>query len=105
MELPSVTQTGFGSWTVKAGVHHVQPPTDVLENMVAVRIHLDECREDNGPVRVIPGSHSKGLLTAVQIQSISCPHRARLVLSAKAECGGDVLCKVRWHRPPVLDDK
>jgi len=62
--------TGFGPWTVKAGVNHVQPPTEVLENMVAVRIHLDECREDNGPMRVIPGSHSKGRLTAEQIQSI-----------------------------------
>ena len=71
---------GFRTWTVKDGVPHVQPPTEVLENMLAVRIHLDDCAESNGPLRVIPGSHSKGRLSARQIKSIqeltsckSCP--------------------------------
>ncbi|MBY0506136.1 MAG: phytanoyl-CoA dioxygenase family protein [Bryobacteraceae bacterium] len=62
--------TGFGSWTTKDGVQHVQPPTEILEGMLAVRIHLDECGADNGPVRVIPGSHSRGRLTAGQIRSL-----------------------------------
>lgn len=60
---------GFGPWTVKDEVHHVQPPTPILENMLAVRIHLDACGDDNGPLRVIPGSHARGRLTALQIQS------------------------------------
>src|SRR3989344_5826179 len=34
---------GFGPWSVKDGVVHVQPPMSVLENMLAVRIHLDDC--------------------------------------------------------------
>jgi hypothetical protein len=33
---------GFGPWTLKAGVHHVQPPVEVLETMVAVRVHLED---------------------------------------------------------------
>jgi hypothetical protein len=45
---------GFGPWTEKEGVPHVQPPIEVLERMVAVRLHLDHCTERNGPVRV-PG--------------------------------------------------
>lgn len=48
---------GYGPWTVKAGVPHVQPPVAVLERMLAVRLHLDNCGEENGPVRVVPGSH------------------------------------------------
>jgi hypothetical protein len=48
---------GFGPWSVKAGVHHVQPPREVLDQMLTVRIHLDACPADNGPLRVIPGSH------------------------------------------------
>lgn len=40
---------GFGPWSVKEGVPHVQPPLSVLERMVAIRIHLDECGIDNGP--------------------------------------------------------
>ncbi len=54
---------GFGPWSVKEGVPHVEPPTSVLEHMLTVRIHLDDCTEDNGPLRVIPGSHQLGRLT------------------------------------------
>jgi ectoine hydroxylase-related dioxygenase (phytanoyl-CoA dioxygenase family) len=43
-------------------VLHVQPPRHVLESMLAVRIHLDECDEQNGPLRVLPGTHLAGRL-------------------------------------------
>lgn len=58
---------GYGPWTKKAGVWHVQPPTSVLERILSVRIHLDDCSESNGALRVIPGTHQFGRLTAVQI--------------------------------------
>jgi ectoine hydroxylase-related dioxygenase (phytanoyl-CoA dioxygenase family) len=54
---------GFGPWTEKESVPHVQPPVDVLERMVAVRVHLDDCGPENGPVRVISGSHRAGRLS------------------------------------------
>jgi len=54
---------GFGPWTEKDGVPHVQPTVDVLERMIAVRVHLDHCGVSNGPVRVIPGSHRHGRLS------------------------------------------
>jgi len=53
---------GFGPWSDKAGIPHVQPPTGLLERMVAVRLHLDDCGAENGPVRVLPGSHRIGRL-------------------------------------------
>jgi ectoine hydroxylase-related dioxygenase (phytanoyl-CoA dioxygenase family) len=53
---------GYGPWTDKAGVPHVQPPVDVLEQMLAIRLHLDPCGADNGPVRVINGTHRLGRL-------------------------------------------
>lgn len=43
--------------TVKAGVPHVEAPTELLDRMVTVRIHLDPMTPDNGPLRVAPGSH------------------------------------------------
>lgn len=55
---------GFGPWSEKAGVTHVQPPATVLERMVTVRIHLDGCGPENGPVHVVPGSHLHGRLDA-----------------------------------------
>lgn len=48
---------GFGPWTTKAGVPHVRPPRPILERMLTVRLHLDDCGPDNGPLRVLPGSH------------------------------------------------
>jgi ectoine hydroxylase-related dioxygenase (phytanoyl-CoA dioxygenase family) len=58
---------GYGPWTVKAGVQHVQPPARILEGMLAVRIHLDDCHERNGALRVLPATHRRGRLTAEQI--------------------------------------
>jgi ectoine hydroxylase-related dioxygenase (phytanoyl-CoA dioxygenase family) len=60
---------GFRSWSEKAGVPHVQPPEELLERMVAVRIHLDDCGADNGPVRVIPGSHRVGRLSPAALDA------------------------------------
>ncbi len=47
----------FGPWTVKQNQFGVQPPTDILENITTIRIHLDDTDEYNGALRVIPGSH------------------------------------------------
>jgi hypothetical protein len=54
----------FGPWTVKAGVTHVRPPIEVLARMVTLRLHLDHCGPENGPLRVVPGSHRQGRLGA-----------------------------------------
>jgi hypothetical protein len=50
----------FSKPTRKAGVPHVEAPREILENMLTVRIHLDAATEENGPLRVIPGSHRDG---------------------------------------------
>jgi hypothetical protein len=50
---------GFGPWTVKQHQFAVQPPLPVLENIFTIRIHLDDTDEQNGALKVIPGSHQK----------------------------------------------
>jgi ectoine hydroxylase-related dioxygenase (phytanoyl-CoA dioxygenase family) len=62
-----VEAEGFGPWSIKAGVVHVQPPARVLEGVLAVRLHLDDCDDSNGPLRVLPGSHLYGRLSADEI--------------------------------------
>jgi hypothetical protein len=47
----------FTKPTVKAGVPHVIAPREVLDRMLTVRVHLDAMTAENGPLRVIPGSH------------------------------------------------
>lgn len=61
---------GFGPWSVKAGVCHVQPPADVLERIVSVRFHLDDCGAENGALRVIAGSHLMGKIPEDQIDRL-----------------------------------
>ena len=85
---------GYGPWTEKAGVPHVQPPTSVLERMLAVRIHLDPCREDNGPVRVIDGSHKLGRLSAAAIDEL---RQSRPAVDCVAESGA-----ILAFRPLIL---
>jgi len=51
----------FGPWTTKQNQFAVQPPLDILENIFTIRIHLDETNENNGALKVVPKSHSKGI--------------------------------------------
>lgn len=53
---------GFGPASVKNGVPHTRASAQVLQHMLAVRLHLDDCGEGNGPLRCAPGSHTLGRL-------------------------------------------
>jgi hypothetical protein len=62
---------GFSAWTTKADILHVQPPIGILEQMVAVRIHLDDADETNGALRVLPKTHKHGRLSASDIRDFA----------------------------------
>lgn len=62
---------GFTSWSVKDGVPHVQPPAAVLEQMLTVRLHLDDADETNGALWVVPGSHRLGRLSAGEAATVA----------------------------------
>ena len=52
----------YSGWSEKEGQLFVQPPVSFLERMLAIRVHLDDCDEQNGALRVVPGSHMMGRL-------------------------------------------
>ncbi len=52
---------GFAPWTVKQDQFAVQPPLEILQNIYTIRIHLDDTDQDNGALKVIPGSHLKNI--------------------------------------------
>lgn len=58
---------GYELWSEKDGIPHVQPPVALLERVIAVRLHLDDCPAENGALRVIPGTHLSGKLTDEQV--------------------------------------
>jgi len=82
-----VEVSGFGPWSVKEGVPHVQPPMQLLERMLTVRLHLDDTDSSNGALRVLSGTHRLGRMSAEAIRSCRETHEEVL---CEAEAG-DVL--------------
>ena len=58
---------GFGPWTVKDGVPHALAPVELLAEMVTLRVHVDDCGAECGPLRVKPGSHRAGRIDDAEV--------------------------------------
>jgi ectoine hydroxylase-related dioxygenase (phytanoyl-CoA dioxygenase family) len=63
-----VSDPSCTGWSEKEDTLFVQPPVEVLEQLVAIRVHLDDNTSSNGPLRVVPGSHRQGRLSPEQAQ-------------------------------------
>jgi ectoine hydroxylase-related dioxygenase (phytanoyl-CoA dioxygenase family) len=70
---------GWGPWSVKEGVIYAHAPAVALEQVLALRVHLDDSIDQNGPLRVLPGTHTMGVLTddaieklAAEIKPVDC---------------------------------
>jgi len=61
---------GFGPWTIKGGMLHVEPPFALLARMITLRIHLDDVPATNAPLLIAPGSHRLGRIEIGQIASV-----------------------------------
>ena len=85
---------GFGLWTTKANILHVQPPPQIMSNILAIRLHLDESGIENGPLRVIPGSHRCGRLSAEQIRDLD---KENSVTCAVPQGGGLIMRPLIVH--------
>ena len=62
---------GWGPWSVKAGVLYAHAPAEALSRVVALRVHLDDSTSENGPLRVLPGTHRLGVLSDAQLHELS----------------------------------
>jgi ectoine hydroxylase-related dioxygenase (phytanoyl-CoA dioxygenase family) len=65
-----LTADGWGPSSVKEGVMFSHAPSEVLGRILALRIHLDASASDNGPLRVIPGSHKQRITDEVEFRRI-----------------------------------
>ena len=98
-ELPSAE---FTHPTRKAGVPHVEAPTRLLESMLTARIHLDDVTDENGPLKVVPGSHATGKkMTLGETTPCTIFANAGDVLLMRpllAHCSGNSLPETQRHR-------
>ncbi len=74
-----VTAHDFHLPTVKQGIDYARPPASILEQLLAVRLHLDDCNSTNGPLRVSPGTHRAGIFRTSEIP-------------ARVAAGGEFTC-------------
>jgi hypothetical protein len=61
---------GYGPWSTRVGISHVEPPLSVLDQMVVLQVHLDDAAHGSHALRVVPGSHRAGKLTIEAIQHL-----------------------------------
>ncbi len=62
---------GWGPWSVKDGVTYAHAPASTLSQVLALRVHLDDSTAENGPLRVLPGTHTLGVLTDKALHDLS----------------------------------
>jgi ectoine hydroxylase-related dioxygenase (phytanoyl-CoA dioxygenase family) len=62
---------GWGPWSVKDGVIYAHAPESALSQVLALRLHLDDSTAENGPLRVLPGTHTLGVLTDNALHDLS----------------------------------
>lgn len=61
----------WGPWSTKNGILYAHAPSWALSRIIALRIHLDGSTTHNGPLRIIPGSHLKGVLADDEVFRIA----------------------------------
>ena len=72
----------WGAWSMKAGVNYAHAPTWALQRVLALRLHLDASTEENGPLRVVPGSHRPGVLSDESVSDyVRCHEAVNCVVS------------------------
>jgi ectoine hydroxylase-related dioxygenase (phytanoyl-CoA dioxygenase family) len=60
----------WGPWSVKSGITYAHAPARALCRVVALRLHFDDSGSDNGPLRVIPGTHRLGVLSDAALDQV-----------------------------------
>ena len=74
-----IDSTEWGPWSMKSGVIYAHAPAWALASVIALRVHLDDSTHANGPLRVLPETHTKGVLgeheierLAAEIEAVDC---------------------------------
>lgn len=78
----------FENWTIKQNQFAVQPPKEILEDNFTVRIHIDTTTKENGALKVINNSHSKGIL---RIEKLNFENEKETI--CEVEKGGIMIMK------------
>lgn len=76
---------GFINPTIKDEVQHWEAPAALLAHMVAVRLHIDDAGQENGPLEVVPGSHKEGFLSSGAITAATLRRPVRSCTASRGD--------------------
>ena len=62
---------GWGPWSAKDGIDYAHAPSTALTQVLALRVSCDDSTLVNGPLRVLPGTHTMGVLNDETIHDLS----------------------------------
>jgi ectoine hydroxylase-related dioxygenase (phytanoyl-CoA dioxygenase family) len=85
-----IDEATWGPWSMKGGVLYAIAPASALATIVALRVHLDDSKQTNGPLRILPGTHASGLLGHDEIQRMAA---AITPVTCVASAGGVVVMR------------
>jgi len=98
----NLSSTHFSRPTTKAGVPHVIACDEVLARMLTLRVHLDDVTDQNGPLRVIPGSHVSSVSDGLGVDAaVTIYATAGDILAMRpliSHCSGASSPTTRHHR-------
>ncbi len=81
------TTEGVSNWSCKNGVWHCEPPLDILQKMIFIRLHLDPVTDESGGLEILPGTHKLGYIAAHEAAGVAEVKKPLLCLAER----GDVL--------------
>jgi ectoine hydroxylase-related dioxygenase (phytanoyl-CoA dioxygenase family) len=63
--------SGWGPWSTKAGITYAHAPAAALSRVIALRLHIDDSGPHNGPLRVLPGTHTRGVMSDAEVAQLA----------------------------------
>lgn len=79
--------SNFRNWSDKAGIWHCEATEVILDQMLFVRVHLDDSDEANGAMEIALGSHTRGIVPAALAEEVAAEFPRELCSARR----GDVL--------------
>jgi len=70
---------GYNIWSKKGGVVHVEPPFDIIDKSVTLRVSVDPSDESNGALEVLLTSHLRGRLSDQDTQKLAGQMKSKLL--------------------------
>ncbi len=93
----------FGNWSQKRGIWHCEPPVEILQKMLFVRLHLDPCDETNGVMEIARGSEAAGIVRETEAATVAARFPAEFCIAQPGDIQILPMLVLHRSRPAQTD--